>query len=261
MITNMKFTFSTLILIIILALPFESCRNKKPVDREPQVAADTNAVPDTGYTGIKQYMSGRYIVKEVTFKNGVREGLMKTFYETGEVRQTFWYENGFREDSSVWLYKEGQKFRTTPYKKDTIDGIQKQYFRDGRLKAKIGYTKGLRNLLFEEYDKNGKLIKGYPTLTVNTNDEYKSGTQYKITIGVSDKKSDFKLYRGDLRNGLYDTAHVEPVKVINGTGTIILKKSSSSHTNSVGVIAEILTDFGNRLIVYRKIDLPYNDLK
>ncbi len=45
-----------------------------------------SSVPDTGYTGIKKYMSGNYVVKEVTFKNGVREGLMKTFYQTGEVR-------------------------------------------------------------------------------------------------------------------------------------------------------------------------------
>ena len=56
-------------------------------------------------------MSGKYLVKEVTFKNGVREGLMKSFYQTGEVRQTFWYENGLREDSSRWYYQEGQLFR------------------------------------------------------------------------------------------------------------------------------------------------------
>ncbi len=54
------------------------------------------SVPDTGYTGIKQYMSGKTLVKEVTFKNGVREGLMKSFYQTGEVRQTFWYEKWFK---------------------------------------------------------------------------------------------------------------------------------------------------------------------
>ena len=107
-------------------------------------------------------MSGKYLVKEVTFKNGVREGLMKSFYQTGEVRQTFWYEKWFKGRFSRWYYQEGQLFRTTPYKRDTVDGIQKQYYRTGRLKAKIGYSKGLRTTFFQEYTPEGKLIGGYP---------------------------------------------------------------------------------------------------
>jgi antitoxin component YwqK of YwqJK toxin-antitoxin module len=30
-----------------------------------------------------------WLVKEVTFKNGIREGLTKTYYRTGELYQTF----------------------------------------------------------------------------------------------------------------------------------------------------------------------------
>jgi len=256
---NMKLLYSSLLLIISITL-LSGCNSKKTVSKESELAADTVSVPDTGFTGIKQYMGGKYLIKEVTFKNGVRQGLMKAFYQTGQVRQTFWYENGVREDSSIWFYMEGQKFRSTPYKNDTIDGIQRQYYRTGSLKAKIGYSKGLRTSFFEEYTTGGKLVRGYPDVIVKTNDEYKTRSVYKISLELTDKNYGVRFYRGDLKNGLFDTAHVTPIKVVQGVGNIVLRKSSSAHIPNVGIIAEILTNFGNNYLVYKKIELPYNDL-
>lgn len=256
----MKLLYKPLFLIFSAAL-IAGCNSKKPVNKEPVEAVDTVSVPDTGYTGIKQYMSGKYIVKEVTFKNGVRQGLMKAFYMTGEVRQTFWYVDGLRQDSSIWFYTEGQKFRSTPYKNDTIDGIQRQYYRTGGLKAKIGYSKGLRTTFFEEYTKEGKIVRGYPAVIVKTNDEYKTKSKYTISLELSDKFYGVKFYKGDLRNGLFDTTHLTPVNIIKGTGELVLKKTTGSRPGYVGVIADILTNFGNHYLVYKKIDLPYNDLK
>ena len=128
-------------LLIIILLLLAGCKGKSTASTEAQTATDTTAVADTGYTGVKRYMSGLQLVKEVTFKNGVREGLMKSFYQSGKVRQTFWYVNGLRQDSARWLYETGEVFRATPYKNDTIEGIQKQYYRNGKLKAKLGYSK------------------------------------------------------------------------------------------------------------------------
>jgi hypothetical protein len=256
----MKLVHNSILLIITVAL-FTGCNNKKPVSKEPEVAVDTVSVPDTGYTGIKQYMSGKYLVKEVTFKNGVRQGLMKAFYVSGKVRQTFWYKDGLREDSSIWFYTEGQKFRSTPYKRDTIDGIQRQYYRTGSLKAKIGYSKGLRTTYFEEYTKEGKIVRGYPSVVIKTKDEYKTRSKYTISLELSDKAYDVKFYKGDLRNGLFDTAHLTPVKLTKGTGVIELKKTSAKKPAYVGVTADILTNFGNHYLVYKKVDLPYDDLK
>ena len=84
-------TFSYSIIIILALLLIGSCGGKSGIKKDLQSGNDTTSVADTGYTGIKQYMSGQYLVKEVTFKNGVREGLMKSFYMSGRLRQTFWY--------------------------------------------------------------------------------------------------------------------------------------------------------------------------
>jgi hypothetical protein len=248
-------------LLLILTISFiTSCTGKGPAKKEPQPISDTISVHDTGYTGIKQYMSGKSLVKEVTFKNGVREGLMKSFYQTGEVRQTFWYKEGLREDSSMWYYQEGQKFRATPYKRDTVDGIQKQYYRNGRLRAKLGYSKGLRTIFFQEFTPEGKIISGYPALVVNIADNYKTNGIYKISLALSDKSTGVRFWRGEFLNGLFDTAHCKRINTFRGIGSLDLKKSGSHKTSYVGVIAEILTNFGNNYLAYKKIELPYDDL-
>jgi hypothetical protein len=185
---------------------------------------------------------------------------MKSFYQTGEVRQTFWYRNGLREDSSKWYYQEGQLFRSTPYKRDTIDGIQKQYYRTGRLKAKLGYSKGFRTTYLEEYTTEGKLVDSYPSLVVNVLDNYRTKGIYRVSLELSDKSTNVRYWRGDLSNGIFDTAHCKTIKMIKGIGTLDLKKTGSSRLSYVGVIAEILTNFGNNYLVYKKIDLPYHDL-
>ncbi|MGD0753544.1 MAG: hypothetical protein ABR927_00675 [Bacteroidales bacterium] len=252
--------FSPLLLLILSFFLITGCHGKGPAKKELQAVADSVTVPDTGYTGIKQYMSGRTLFKEVTFKNGVREGLMKSFYQTGEVRQTFLYKNGLREDSSIWFYQQGQPFRSTPYKKDTIDGIQRQYYRTGQLKAKLGYSKGLRTTFFEEYTPEGKLVGGYPILLVNVRDDYKIKGIYNVSLELSDKSTGVRFWRGDLSNGVFDTAHCKIIKTIKGIGSLDLKKTGLPKPSYVGVIAEILTNFGNNLLVYKKIDLPYSDL-
>jgi len=251
--------FSNLSVLSIMILIIAGCAGKGSGKKAP--GNDTITVPDTGYSGIKQYMSGNRIIKEITFRNGVREGLMKTFYPGGQVYQTFWYENGLREDSGRYYYTEGQLFRTTPYKHDTIDGIQKQYYRTGKLKARIGYSKGLRTPYLEEFTSDGKLVKGYPEIIVTVNDGYKSKGLYSISLAVSDKSTKVKFYRGEFTDNRFDTSFVKPVNSVQGIARIDLRKTGIPGNNYVGVIGAVVTPFGNRNLIYKRIDLPYNDLK
>ena len=250
-------------LVIILALFFIfSCSNKGGSKKDSRNENDTVTVPDTGFTGIKKYQTSQgYILKEVTFKNGVREGLMKTFYQGGQLRQTFWYENGLREDSARWYFLEGQVFRATPFKHDTIDGIQVQYYRNGRVKAKIGYNKGLRTQFFQEFNSDGKLIRNYPEIIAVIKDDYSTRGLYNIKLELSDKSKKVTFYRGEFTGERFDTSMCIKIKTIEGKGTLNLKKSGTSQPGYVGIIADITTGFGNRYLTFKKIELPYNDLK
>ena len=249
-----------LIFFVMIVFLAAGCKGGGP-GKKARVENDTISVPDTGFTGIKQYMSGNRIVKEITFKNGVREGLTKTFYPGGQLYQTFWYENGLRQDSGRYFFVEGQLFRSTPYKNDTIDGIQIQYYRAGRVKARLGYDKGFRTTFFEEYTTNGKLFKDYPEIVATINDQYQTKGLYTINLELSDKSTKVKFNRGEFVNNRFDTTYVKPINTVNGKAKIDLKKTGGEGEKYVGVIGEILTPYGNRYLSYKKIDLPYNDLK
>jgi hypothetical protein len=255
----MKKIFFPVILILVL-ISFCGCGRNGTDKADNESIPDSLVVSDTGYTGIKQYMSGDYLIKEVTFRNGVREGLMKSFYRSGRLRQEFTYRNGLRQDSAVWYYEEGQVFRTTPYIDDTIDGIQKQYYRIGKLKARLYYSKGYRTASLEEFTPEGKLVGGYPEVIISTKDDYNTSGIYHITIQLSDKSPQVRFYHGELYNGAFDTTRVTRIKTVNGSGKLDLKKRGIPGNGYTGVIAEIITNFGNNYIVYKKITLPYADL-
>jgi hypothetical protein len=249
------------IITILSVILISGCNGGGNSRKNALADTDTTTVADTGFTGITQGMSGQYIVNETTYKNGVRHGLKKTFYQSGKMRQTFWYVNGLRQDSSRWFYEEGQLFRTTPYKNDTIDGIQKQFYRTGKLKAKIGYEKGLRTLFFQEFTPDGKMVGGYPQLVIKTFDNYKTQGTFRITMELSDKSEKVRFFRGEFHGGVFDTSRCERIKTVKGVGYLDLKKATAVKSENVGIIAEILTGFGNNYLVYNKFDLPYNDLK
>ena len=247
--------------MILIALMFIGCSGNRSSKKEAASAIGTIQVPDTGYTGIKKYYSNDVLIKEVTFKNGVREGEMKSFYMGGQLYQSFWYENGLREDSAKWYYVEGPVFRSTPFRHDTIHGTQVQYYRNGRIKAKMTYIKGLRTPTLEEYTREGKLIDDYPDISYNFTDNYSSSGKVRLNLELTNKSEKVRFYRGDLTDGVFDTARYAIINTYNGKGSLDLKKSGTPQQPSAGVIAEIITGFGNKYFAYKKIDLPYKDLK
>ena len=253
----------TIVKILLFCLPFLliiNCGRRANTQNE-SVAEDIPAVADTGFTGIKQYYSGNnQLTYEATLKNGVRHGLMKTYYMGGQVRMTYWYENGLREDSVKWYHPEGQLFMSTPYKHGIIHGTSVQYYRNGRTRAKIGYEEGLRNFFFEEYLLNGQLVKDYPDVIVKTKDSYNTNGTYNITLELSNASKDVNYFRGDFSKGVYDTAAVASIRTVNGVGNLTLRKSAAQTKPYVEVLASILTGHGNRYLLVKCIDLPYNDL-
>jgi antitoxin component YwqK of YwqJK toxin-antitoxin module len=184
----MKTNFICFIIIILLTIN-AGCSNqgKNNPKSECEKNAETTAVADTGYTGILQSYSGNHLVKEVTLKNGVRNGLMKTFYANGLLYQTFWYENGLRQDTGKWYYESGRVFRTTPFKNDSSDGVQTQYYESGAVRAKLSFVNGLRTPYLEEFSSDGKKITDYPDVVVTTTDNYIQNGTYIMMVCMIQK--------------------------------------------------------------------------
>jgi len=255
-----KFNCSVVILLVLLLSA--GCAGKGSSKKgSGDLSADTVSVPDTGFTGIKKYYSKDLLVKEVTFRNGIQEGEMKSYYEGCQLNQTIWYENGLREDSARKYYLEGQLFRSTPFRNDTIDGTQIQYYRNGRVKAKLHFIKGLRTPLLEEYTRDGKLIKDYPEIVFTLNDNYSTSGKVRINLELTEKTRKVNFYRGEFTNGVFDTAKCKIIQPVNGNVYLDMKKSGTPQPEYIGIIGAILTDFGNRYLAYKRIELPYRDLK
>ena len=247
---------------ILLVLLFTAgCAGKSGSKKGADVEAETVTVADTGYTGIKKFYSKKILVKEVTYRNGITHGETRTYYTGGQLFQTFNYVNGHKEDTARWYYIEGQVFRSTPFRNDTVDGIQKQYYRNGRLKAKLGYKKGHRTPLLEEYDTQGRLIKGYPEITYSIEDNYSGTGKIRVNLGTSGVNQKVRFYRGEFINGVFDSTLCVRIRDINGKHYVDLKKTGTEQAGYLGIIASIITGMGNNYLTYKKIEIPYKDLK
>ena len=253
-------TILAYVLILIVFISGPGCLNKRTPKAPDQEKIDTTSMADTGYTGIKKFYSKSFLVKEVTYKNGIRNGLMKTYYQSGKLYQTFWYVNGVREDTARWYFEDGKVFRATPYKKDTIDGTQIQYYKSGKIRAKLSFVEGARTPFLEEYLQDGKKVSGYPEMAINIKDEYNQNGTYKIYLELNKKDVKVSFYRGEYINGLFLPKKYTRLNTNDYKGYLGLKKSGKTGSSYVGIIAEISTEFGNKYLTYKKIDLPYNDL-
>jgi hypothetical protein len=243
-------------LLIILAL--SGCKGGNTA-KQAGAGDDTTSVPDTGYTGIKTIYERRRMVREVTFKNGVRVRMTKTFYPGGQLyRHSGMKKVSDRIPEGIFMF-EGQLFRTTPYKMTQLWHTE-TVLQDRKLKAMIGYSKECGTPYLQEFTQNGKLLKDYPEIIVNVNDEYNTRGLYKVTLELSDKNTRVRFNRGELMNERFDTTFIRPVNTVNGKAVINLKKTGKAGKNYLGIIGEITTPFGNRHIVYKKVDLPYNVL-
>jgi hypothetical protein len=68
-------------------------------------------------------------------------------------------------------------------------------------------------------------------------------------------------YRGEYIDGLFVPKKYTKLNTSEFAGSLELKKSGTQGDPSVGIIAEINTIYGNKYIVYKKVGLPYSDLK
>lgn len=252
--------FLTIVILLTLGVGCQN-KNKKTTTAQTEKTENATATPDTGWTGIKQYFSAGRLVKEVTFKNGIRNGLMKTFDASGLLYQSFWYENGKRQDTGKWYWPDGKVFRKTPFKDDSAHGIQLQYYKNGAIRAKLEFKNGIRTPYLEEFESNGVKMTLYPDLVIKTTDEYSRTGKFIINIELNNRRIPATFYRGEFKDGLFTPKKYVKVNNSETTGYLELKKSAAAGDSYVGIIAEVTTSLGNKYLIYKKIDLPYNNLK
>jgi len=243
---------------VLSILIFGSCQgNSEKGARETGARADTTGI----FSGVKRYYSEGKIIKEVTFVDGLRDGICKNYYDDGRLKRTLIYRNNIREDTAKWYYTEGMVYRTTPYVNDKIHGTQIKYYKSGRIQACLPYRNGLRLPGLEEYYENGLEVKSIPTIEYNINNQYdKNNGLVKIFLKLSNESINVDYYHGSLVDNAFDPEKCRKVTASSGMGFIELHKDAGKGRDYVDVIAVFTTRFGNKEILTRRIKLPYGDL-
>lgn len=89
--------------------------------------------------------------KEYYYNNGQLEIESETPFKNGK-------ENGIEKE----YYKNGRLKRETPHTDGKANGIEKKYYENGRLKGETPYTDGKLNGVVKEYYETGELLREAP---------------------------------------------------------------------------------------------------
>lgn len=210
---------------------------------------------------VKKYYSEGRLVKEVTFKNDVRNGISRNYYDDGRLKRTIWYENGLKEDTAKWYYREGMVYRATPYRKDKIHGTQIKYYKTGRVQASMPYKNGLRAQGLKEYLPDGREVENYPAINHNIRDLVNAQAGVlRVFTRLSNESVNVRFYRGTLIDGVFDPERCQDITSSSGMGFIELRPDDEKGKAYIDIIAEYTTRFRNRKIINKRIALPYNNL-
>jgi len=88
---------------------------------------------------------------------GIKDGLEKTYYNTGEVAYTVTNINGKRNGPMDWYDREGKHLERINFKMGKRDGNNKIFYADGNLRIEVNYTDDNKEGMEKYYFSTGKL--------------------------------------------------------------------------------------------------------
>ena len=204
--------------------------------------------PVSKISGKEKKDKSRNLEYEGSYKDGIREGLWKWWYENEQLSIEANYKNGKLEGLYRAWHNNGQLLLKTNYKSGEENGVFKRWYESGQLKEqginKIGIAEGL----YREWHENGQLMReanhkeGYPdglsriwhengilANEVNHKDRYMNGL-YRMwdENGKLEVKGNYKEGRLD---GIWENYNEErdPIRIENyRLGELIEAKTHSS---------------------------------
>ena len=103
---------------------------------------------------------------------GVKDGIEKIYYNTGELAYEVKNIDGKREGPLNWYDRESKHLEVIHYQKGKRHGINKLFYANGKLRAQVMYLNDKKEGLYREYFDTGKLA-----LEVNYKGDKKEGIQ------------------------------------------------------------------------------------
>ncbi len=233
---------------------------------------------------IKEYYLNGIIKSETEVKDGLRNGISKTYDEQGRLQSTAEFVNDslegwmitynpndgkisakafYRDDKQngpvTLYYVGGQLYREEKYVDGRLDSIVKTYWIDGKLQAELEFKRGSPGLGLKEYDQNGNTIQ-HPKLIIEEVNELRFSNAYKLKIYVSDHSTNVDYFLGDLIDDKF--LDQDAIKVNDRDGVAILQYNILKHhkiKKRLGISARVRTEYGNTLLLHRVYNLEISN--
>ncbi|MEZ4887552.1 MAG: hypothetical protein R3E32_22660 [Chitinophagales bacterium] len=93
------------------------------------------------------------------YRNGVKHGASKWYYETGNILSDFEYNNGALEGKSNTYHNNGKVKTASNYKNSKLNGSYQSYYPDGKLEKEGTYDNGEKDGKWVYYNKEEKVAK------------------------------------------------------------------------------------------------------
>lgn len=107
--------------------------------------------------GTWKTFSQNRIIAEESFKNDMKHGTSKKFYETGEVMEETDWVNDKQEGNHQVFFKNGKPYLQFKMSNNQRHGVCISYYQNGQRELEGYYTKGLRDKEWRFYDLSGNL--------------------------------------------------------------------------------------------------------
>ncbi len=123
-------------------------------DKQGEKIAEGNFLNQKKVGNWVYFSKGRKISEE-QFAGGVKNGISRQYYETGELMEETGWKNGKQEGKFQIFYKNGKPYLQCKMHDDKRNGLCLVYYKNERLQLEAGYKNGLRHGEWKFFDDKG----------------------------------------------------------------------------------------------------------
>jgi len=165
---------------------------------------------------VKRY-NGDKLKSETFYKNGIREGVARVYYDTGELSDEVIYVGDELNGMAKKYHKNGQVYSLTPYVNDKKDGVQKKYYPNGNIWAETPYKRGEPGIGLKEYKRNGSLRKVFPSIE---SQQFVRSDRVTLKMFLNNYSKNVEFYITRLVENKYIPVRAKVISAEKGSGRI-----------------------------------------
>jgi antitoxin component YwqK of YwqJK toxin-antitoxin module len=159
---SMRLYISVFTFLLILLLTAGCSRSVKEYsldidafkDNATDTMRDSDGKPITGV--VKRFFDSGELMSETFYNNGKRDRFHRIYYKSGELHLEFTSKNGKAAGTKSY-YENGRIRFEIPFKDGEAEGVWKEYYENGEIEAEIAYKSGKKEGLTKYYFQTGVL--------------------------------------------------------------------------------------------------------